>query len=170
MRYFMHLAYRGENFHGWQTQPNASSVQQTIEEAISTIVRHPTAIVGAGRTDAGVNARMMIAHLDLPDDFKVDKDDGKFLRGLNTLVGRDIAIYSLRPVAANAHARFDATARYWEDLLTRCHPVNRPAVREKAENAKRHSGPTLFDLIVGEILCKTSVYSHTLTLDGEPVQ
>ena len=111
MRYFMHLAYRGENFHGWQTQPNASSVQQTIEEAISTIVRHPTAIVGAGRTDAGVNARMMIAHLDLPDDFKVDKDDGKFLRGLNTLVGRDIAIYSLRPVAANAHARFDATAR-----------------------------------------------------------
>ncbi len=107
----MHLAYRGENFHGWQTQPNASSVQQTIEEAISTIVRHPTAIVGAGRTDAGVNARMMIAHLDLPDDFKVDKDDGKFLRGLNTLVGRDIAIYSLRPVAADAHARFDATAR-----------------------------------------------------------
>ncbi len=111
MRYFMHLAYRGENFHGWQTQPNASSVQQTIEEAISTIVRYPTAIVGAGRTDAGVNARMMIAHLDLPDDFKVDKDDGKFLRGLNTLVGRDIAIYSLRPVAADAHARFDATAR-----------------------------------------------------------
>ena len=111
MRYFMHLAYRGENFHGWQTQPNASSVQQTIEEAISTLVRHPTAIVGAGRTDAGVNARMMIAHLDLPDDFKVDKDNGKFLRGLNTLVGRDIAIYSLRPVAADAHARFDATAR-----------------------------------------------------------
>lgn len=111
MRYFMHLAYRGENFHGWQTQPNASSVQQTIEEAISTIVRRPTAIVGAGRTDAGVNARMMIAHLDLPDDFKVDKDGGKFLRGLNTLVGRDIAIYSLRPVAAGAHARFDATAR-----------------------------------------------------------
>ncbi len=107
----MHLAYRGENFHGWQTQPNASSVQQTIEEAISTIVRRPTAIVGAGRTDAGVNARMMIAHLDLPDDFKVDKDGGKFLRGLNTLVGRDIAIYSLRPVAACAHARFDATAR-----------------------------------------------------------
>ncbi len=111
MRYFMHLAYRGENFHGWQTQPNASSVQQTIEEALSTIVRRPTAIVGAGRTDAGVNARMMIAHLDLPDDFKVDKDGGKFLRGLNTLVGRDIAIYSLRPVAACAHARFDATAR-----------------------------------------------------------
>lgn len=54
---------------------------------------------------------MMIAHLDLPDDFKVDKDGGKFLRGLNTLVGRDIAIYSLRPVAACAHARFDATAR-----------------------------------------------------------
>ena len=107
----MHLAYRGENFHGWQTQPNASSVQQTIEEAISTIVRRPTAMVGAGRTDAGVNARMMIAHLDLPDDFKVDKDGGKFLRGLNTLVGRDIAIYSLRPVAACAHARFDATAR-----------------------------------------------------------
>lgn len=109
MRYFMHLAYRGENYHGWQTQPNAASVQQTIEEALTTIVRRPTAIVGAGRTDAGVNARMMIAHLDLPDS--LDPCEPRFIRGLNTLVGRDIAIYSFHRVAPDAHARFDATAR-----------------------------------------------------------
>jgi len=109
MRYFMHLAYRGENFHGWQTQPDAVSVQQTIEEALSTIVRRPTPIVGAGRTDAGVNARMMIAHLDLPDS--IDPRDPAFIRGVNALVGRDIAIYSFIPVAPGAHARFDAVAR-----------------------------------------------------------
>ncbi len=104
----MHLAYRGAPFHGWQSQPNAVSVQSTIEDALSRFTRRPTPIVGAGRTDAGVNARMMIAHVDL------DLTPGQIPRlvtALNSMVGRDIAIYGLKPVASDAHARFDAVSR-----------------------------------------------------------
>lgn len=107
-RYFMRLAYNGALFHGWQSQPNAVSVQSTIEDALATVLRQPVKITGAGRTDAGVNARMMIAHLDLPDDYAgVDN----LPRALNSLVGRDIAIYSIEKVHDDAHARFDATSR-----------------------------------------------------------
>ncbi len=107
-RYFMHLAYRGAPFHGWQSQPNAVSVQSVIEDALARYMRHPVAIVGAGRTDAGVNARMMIAHLDLDLD---PSDTPKLITALNSMVGRDIAIYGLHKVADDAHARFDAISR-----------------------------------------------------------
>lgn len=103
----MRLSYRGARFHGWQTQPNAVSVQQTIEDALATILRRPTPVTGAGRTDAGVNARMMTAHLDLDPDTDTDR----LIRALNTLTGPDIAIHDIRRVAGDAHARFDATSR-----------------------------------------------------------
>lgn len=104
----MRLAYRGTPFHGWQRQPDASSVQQTIEEALSTILRRDTQIVGAGRTDTGVNAHMMMAHFDTEGPIA---DTRSLLRSLNTLVGHDIAIQSLIEVHPEAHARFDATSR-----------------------------------------------------------
>lgn len=63
-RYFIYLAYNGENYCGWQIQPNGVSVQETIEKALTTLLRTPIAIVGAGRTDACVHARMMAAHFD----------------------------------------------------------------------------------------------------------
>jgi len=107
-RYFMHLAYRGAQFHGWQTQPGDVSVQSVIEEALATLMRMPVRITGAGRTDTGVNARMMVAHFDLSEPLT---DMSRLVRSLNSLVGRDIAIYSVTPVHADAHARFDATSR-----------------------------------------------------------
>lgn len=105
----MTLSYRGAPFHGWQRQPGDVSVQSVIEDSLATILRTPVPIVGAGRTDAGVNARTMVAHLDLPDGF--DPRQPRFMSALNSLVGRDIAISSFRPVAPDAHARFDATGR-----------------------------------------------------------
>ncbi|MBR6640296.1 MAG: tRNA pseudouridine(38-40) synthase TruA [Muribaculaceae bacterium] len=107
-RYFMKLAYRGANFHGWQSQPNAVSVQSTIEDALTTIVRTPIKITGAGRTDTGVNARMMIAHFDVKQP--LPSPDG-LVKALNSLVGKDITIYSIDQVHDDAHARFDATSR-----------------------------------------------------------
>lgn len=109
MRWFMHLAYRGEPFHGWQVQPGETTVQGTIEDALSTLLRMPVAVTGAGRTDAGVNARLMVAHVDMPDN--IDPREGRFLRSLNSLCGRDIAIERFCAVAPDAHARFDATER-----------------------------------------------------------
>lgn len=110
MRWFMTLSYRGAPFHGWQRQPGDVSVQSVLEDALTTITRLPAVpITGAGRTDAGVNARIMVAHLDLPD--AIDPREPRFLRALNSIVGRDIAVHAFRPVAPDAHARFDATAR-----------------------------------------------------------
>jgi len=107
-RHFINLAYLGAPFHGWQVQPNAVSVQQRLEEALSTLQRRPVAVVGAGRTDAGVNASMMIAHTDL--DAPVT-DDTTMVRALNSLLGPDIAVRWVHPVHSDAHARFDAVAR-----------------------------------------------------------
>ena len=117
----MRLSYRGAAYHGWQVQPGDVSVQGTIEGALSTLLRQPTAVTGAGRTDAGVNARLMVAHVDLPDGF--DPREGVFLRSLNSICGRDIAIYSFAPVAADAHARFDATERSYRYFV---HTVKNP--------------------------------------------
>ena len=105
VRYFIRLSYRGAAFHGWQSQPNASTVQQTIEQAMSTVLRAPIAITGAGRTDTGVNAAMMIAHFDYPEALPHD-NVLRIVRSLNGLLGRDIAIH--------AHARFDATSRTYK--------------------------------------------------------
>ena len=97
MRYFLELAYNGLDFHGWQSQPNAVSVQSTIEEALSKVLATETPIVGAGRTDTGVNARQIYAHFDSESDLE---NDSKFLSSLNSLVGREIAVNKIFRVKA----------------------------------------------------------------------
>lgn len=123
----MTLAYRGEAFHGWQIQPGDLSVQEVIEKALSTLARKPVALTGAGRTDAGVNAHRMTAHFDWPC-----LPDANMLRALNGLCGRDIAIYDIRRVADDAHARFDATARTYRYFVT---TAKNPFARELAWKA-----------------------------------
>lgn len=115
MRYFLRLSYDGSPFHGWQTQPNAVSVQQTVEEALSTILRRPVPIVGAGRTDTGVNARVMFAHFDT--DLHIG-DKKRMLNSLNRLCGKAIAIDEIIDVKDDAHARFDATSRTYKYFVT----------------------------------------------------
>lgn len=107
-RHFMELAYLGAPYHGWQTQPNAVSVQETLEQGLSTLVRYPVAVTGAGRTDAGVNASKMFAHFDLAETVS---DDRKLVRALNSILGPAIAVRRVIPVHPDAHARFDATSR-----------------------------------------------------------
>ncbi len=107
----MRLSYRGAGFHGWQIQPNDNSVQQTVEQAMATVLRRPVSITGAGRTDTGVNARMMVAHFDVDTPIA---DTAMLVRSLNGIVGSDIAIYTIFPVHDDAHARFDATSRTYK--------------------------------------------------------
>ncbi len=109
MRRFIHLAYNGTGYSGWQVQPGQLTVQGAIEGGLSTLLRRPVSIVGAGRTDTGVNARMMMAHFDVAEGEDVESEG--FIRSLNSILGPGIAIYSIFPVADDAHARFDATAR-----------------------------------------------------------
>lgn len=115
MRYFIKLGYRGEPFHGWQSQPNAESVQEHLEGVLRTVMRQPIAIVGAGRTDAGVNAMTMYAHFD--SETEID-DKRRWLNSVNRLCGRDIAVYDVIPVSDGAHARFDATRRVYKYFVT----------------------------------------------------
>lgn len=110
MRYFLNLSYDGSAYHGWQTQPGAVTVQETLEQALSTLLRTPTAVTGAGRTDAGVHARMMVAHMDAYAAPSVDR--------LNRLLPPDIVVHGIRPVRPDAHARFDALARTYLYYVT----------------------------------------------------
>ena len=114
MRYFLKLAFDGSPFHGWQSQPNAVSVQSELEKALTTILRCQTAVTGAGRTDTGVNARVMYAHFDSENI----TDKKKFLLSLNRLCGRAIAVTDVIEVPDTAHARFDATEREYRYFVT----------------------------------------------------
>jgi tRNA pseudouridine38-40 synthase len=123
-RYFIELAYNGSAYHGWQRQPNAISVQQVLEEALSRLKRKNISLVGAGRTDTGVHARQMFAHFDLAEEI-VNPQELVFL--LNGFLKDDIAIRSIRRVQPYAHARFDATARDYEyHISTAKDPFNAP--------------------------------------------
>lgn len=114
-RYFIYLGYNGKHFCGWQVQPNGWSVQQAMEEALATLLRKPVAVTGAGRTDAGVHARLMVAHFDR----EVPLADPAFLvEKLNRLLPKDIAVYRIVPVIPEAHARFDAVSRTYQYYLT----------------------------------------------------
>lgn len=114
-RYFIYLAYNGENYFGWQTQPNGETVQEAIEKALSTLLRTPISILGAGRTDSGVHAKSMIAHFDCDiDDLNIEE----LVFKLNNFLNRDIVIYNIIPVRNDAHARFDAIARTYKYYVT----------------------------------------------------
>ena len=113
-RYFIHLAYNGSNYCGWQTQPGLPTVQQTLEEALSTLLRQPIAIVGCGRTDTGVHASDFYAHFDHESEAERYLDYNQLAFKLNSFLPQDLRIFDIFPVAHNAHARFDATARTYQ--------------------------------------------------------
>ena len=121
-RYFIDLAYDGTAYHGWQVQPNGVSVQECLERALSTFLRREIEVVGAGRTDAGVHARLMVAHF----DFDTELDGEVVTDKLNRLLPPDIAVYGVRRVKPEAHARFDATSRTYKYYIhTRKDPFRR---------------------------------------------
>lgn len=113
MRYFIEFSYNGKNYCGWQNQPNASTVQQTLEKSLSTLLRQTIEVVGAGRTDSGVHARQMFAHFDyneiLPENI---------IFRLNAFLPKDIAVHNILPVKEKAHARFDAKQRTYQYYIS----------------------------------------------------
>lgn len=147
MRYFLELAYRGTQYHGWQRQPNGLSIQEVLETALTTILREPVALVGSGRTDAGVHAGQQFAHFDttrpLPDSL---------LRSVNSMIPGDIAVYDYFAVRPDDHARFTATHRYYQYSLIRrkdpfreglayvfTHPLAIDRMNEAADCLKQHT-------------------------------
>lgn len=108
MRYFLRLSYSGARYNGWQRQPGAPSVQQTLEETLSRLLRENIEVTGAGRTDTGVHAAYYVAHFDCPAGID---DPADFLYHANSMLPPDIALQRIVRVADDAHARFDAAER-----------------------------------------------------------
>lgn len=123
MRYFITFSYDGSNYHGWQIQPNGNSVQAELQRALTILLRRETTVVGAGRTDAGVHARMMVAHFDT--ETALD-DCRQTVYRLNRILPRDISVSRVEQVAEDMHARFSATSRtYHYYIHTRKDPFCR---------------------------------------------
>ena len=123
MRYFVTLSYDGTRYHGWQIQPNGDSVQERLQDALSTLLRVSVSVTGAGRTDTGVHARMMVAHFDWEDD---PLDGPQLAYKLNRLLPYDIAVSKVEPVSDDMHARFSATSRMYRYYI---HTVKDPFLR-----------------------------------------
>ena len=145
-RYFIYLAFDGTAYHGWQIQPNGDSVQERLMKALSTFLRRPIEVVGAGRTDAGVHASLMVAHF----DFDTELDTAMLTDKLNRLLPPDISVYKVCPVVPEAHARFDATSRTYRYYVTTAkYPFNRQyrwrLFSELDYNRMNEAAKTLFD-------------------------
>ncbi len=114
-RYFVELAFNGKNYHGWQIQPNAITVQQSIEDALSTLLQEKIMVTGAGRTDTGVHASYFVAHFDSNRGIS----NKNLVFRLNRFLPHDIAIFNIYPVPSERHARFDANSRTYQYKITR---------------------------------------------------
>ena len=124
MRFFIELSYKGTNYHGWQIQLNANSVQAEINKALSTLLNFKIEVTGAGRTDAGVHAKQMFAHF----DYHQNLDGLKLVSQLNSFLPKDITIHSINAVADNANCRFDALSRtYYYSIIQQKNPFNTTA-------------------------------------------
>lgn len=126
MRYFIELRYLGAAYCGWQRQPDMPTVQQALERALTTLLREPIGVTGAGRTDTGVNASYYVAHFDVNQPVA---DTERTVCKLNFLLPGDIAVWSLTPVDAEAHARFGAREREYRYYIE---PRKNPFTRSLA--------------------------------------
>lgn len=116
-RYFIELAYDGTRYHGWQVQPNAVTVQELLNKALTTVLRQPIEVTGCGRTDTGVHATEFFAHFtpQLPEGgVSTAPPSGSWGARINAILPSDIAIKNIIPVHNDAHARFDATLRSYQ--------------------------------------------------------
>jgi len=119
-RYKIFIGYEGTRYSGWQKQPNANTIEEEIEQALTQILQYPVNIIGQGRTDSGVHAERQIAHFDFTET--LDKDS--FLYAMVGVLPRDIAVWDIKEVSPGFHARFDGKARqYRYQIITRPSPL-----------------------------------------------
>ena len=114
MRYFLDLSYKGTNYHGWQQQLNAYSVQEEVEKALSIVFRTKTTVIASGRTDTGVHAVQQMVHLDVEEEFNADH-----VHKLNKILPQEVSINAFYKVKENANARYNASSRKYEYFITK---------------------------------------------------
>ena len=116
-RYFIKLSFKGTNYHGWQMQKNANSIQDVLNKALTLMLGEKINVVGCGRTDAGVHAKEFFAHFDIKYSL-TEKEIDQLVFKLNKFLPKDIAIFNIYPVRPDAHARFDAITRTYQYIIT----------------------------------------------------
>jgi len=116
-RYFIRLSYNGTNYHGWQIQPNAASIQETLNRDLSLLLGEKIMVTGCGRTDTGVHAKMFYAHFDAENE--LSGREAEYVFRINGKLPPDIAIHDILPVKPDAHSRFDAISRTYEYHIVR---------------------------------------------------
>jgi len=114
-RYFLQISYKGANYHGWQLQPSATSVQEVMEKVLSALLHENINAVGAGRTDTGVHASFFMLHFDTE---KAIINPENFVYKINSFLPNDIAVQQIIKVKNDAHARFSAVSRTYKYYLT----------------------------------------------------
>ncbi len=124
MRYFIKLSYKGTNFHGWQYQPNATTIQEELEKVFSLLLKTKIKLTGAGRTDTGVHALNYIAHIDLSR--QIDGIDHLILKA-NSFLNENIVIHKIFRVKEDVHSRFSAISRTYE---YRTHFIKNPFLKD----------------------------------------
>lgn len=158
-RFFLEFSYDGTNYHGWQIQQNAHSVQAEIEQMLSVIFQEDTPIVGAGRTDTGVHAEQLFAHTDLENIPK------NFLWRANNILPKDIALKNVLQVQHTAHARFDASSRRYKYIINREKNVfmqNRSYFLHRELNVAKMNSAA--ELLLGKKDFSSFSKAHTQTL------
>ena len=138
VRYFIEASFLGTNYVGWQRQPNGLSVQEVIENSISTVLRKEIQIVGCGRTDAGVHAQQYFFHFDTEERLP----EG-FMFKLNRFMPNDIAFYDVKLVEDDMHARFSAISRSYTYYLS----LRKEPLRQHIAFEQRYAGDLDFDLM-----------------------
>lgn len=147
-RFFLKLSFDGTNYHGWQIQPNGVSVQEKLQDGLSKILRHKTEVTGAGRTDAGVHAKVMVCHF----DNCAGLDGQQLVYRMNQLLPKDISIEEIEAVPSDMHARFSAKKRTYRYFI---HTVKDPFMRH-------FSVETHYDIDF-ELMNKAAEYLTTVT-------
>jgi len=167
-RYVIELAYNGTHYAGWQRQPNAMSVEERVDSALSLILGEKIKIVGCGRTDAGVHASHYIAHFDFGGEFPP-----AFLRRYNRLLVEDISVQAIYRVPADFHARFHATGRSYvyevslkKEVFRQETVTSMPQLRGKVDQAAMQAAASmLLEYKAFAPFCKTK--SDNFTMDCE---
>ena len=118
MRIALGVEYDGSQFHGWQSQPDGHTVQDALQAALSGIAGEPVAVIAAGRTDTGVHALEQVVHFDT----SIERPLSAWVRGVNALLPKSVAVLWAHAVPEEFHARFSAQARSYQYVL-----INRPS-------------------------------------------
>lgn len=179
MRYRIDLSYVGTRYHGWQSQPNAMSVQETLEKALSMVLREKIALTGCGRTDTGVHAEYYVAHFDASAAI-----DDKITDRLNGLLPDDISVFSIIKTDENFHARFDAKKRSYKYVITQRknpflkgfswhvrYPLNVARMQEAADKLFNYIDFTSFSKLHTDVKtnnCK--IYRAEFEKDGDLIE